>query len=159
VQEPNRLDVPVVGLRNRASQPGRSDASSTVSIERIGFAVKAPRAAVGAVDIDDLEARCEKDRGQRGAVASGAFDSDSDDDAGPDQPCQQCAVAGAGCRELSVADFAAEVVDDRRVVGVFVSIDACNDGEADIGWVFGHAGHWLSLRQVTTHRPGRRTTQ
>jgi hypothetical protein len=71
-QDPDHLDLALAGLGRGRSHPGQGGPGGGLSINRIRLAVSPAGAAVGPVDLDDLEAVGVGEAGQAGPIGAGA---------------------------------------------------------------------------------------
>jgi hypothetical protein len=94
--------------------------------------------AVGAVDLDDLDAPPTQEAGQSDPIGTGSFHTDLGHLTEPLEPGEQCLVAGSVCWERLGADQPAQRIKRGSDVGVEVSVDAT--GDTGRGFYDGH-GH------------------
>src|SRR6266702_66854 len=152
-QGPDRLHGAVPALGGSASPAGLRGPGSADRVQRVGLALPAPVLPVGAVPLDDPDARRGDITGQPGAVTAGSLDADQAYGAEPGQPAQQSGVAGRGGGELPDAEQPADGIERGGDMGICVSARAAsNRGAAGNGACFSYDGHchpFLRLRDGT----------
>jgi hypothetical protein len=126
-----------------------------LGVDRVGLAPAPAGAAVGAVDLEDLEAVGAGEAGQASAVGAGAFNADALDRPEAFGPGHQGDIAAGRGRKRPRVQRPSRLVDHRGHMGLQVGVDA--DGDRARGcW---HAFHDRSFRAARTgtartHRDG-----
>ncbi|BBZ16156.1 hypothetical protein MGAD_04910 [Mycolicibacterium gadium] len=115
------------GLWHGKAVAGQHRTSSAISIERVGFALAAPRRAVGTVDLDDVNVVDLQCLCQACTVGAGALNTDSDDLAETTRPADRGPVAARVGTEFGIAKQSAGIGDRSHVDGVEVGVSADDD--------------------------------
>src|SRR5215218_4981981 len=76
-QDPDHLHLALAGLGDSGGHPGQGGPGGSLGVDRVGLAVSSAGAAVGPVDLDDLEAVGAGEAGQPSPIGAGAFDPDA----------------------------------------------------------------------------------
>ena len=112
------------------ARPGRGRPArrgSGVGVQRVGFALAAPRGAVGPVDLYHLDAVGLQRLGESRAVAAVPSTPAIEHRPEASRPGDRGVVAGRVGEELGIAEELAGVGDGREVDGVEVGVDADDD--------------------------------
>jgi hypothetical protein len=107
-----------------------------VGVDRTGFAPAPAGAAVGPVDLKDLEAIGTGEPGQASAVGAGAFKADALHRPEAFGPGDQGDIAAGRGREGLGVERPSRLVDDRGHVGVQVGVDSDGDRPGGCGQAF-----------------------
>jgi hypothetical protein len=123
----------VAGLGGGGGHPDQGG----LGVDRIGLALAPAGAAVGAVDLDHLEAVGAGEAGQAGPIGAGAFHAHALHRPEPFSPTDQGDIAAGRGRERLGVQQPPGLVDDRDHMSVQVGVDP--DGDRSLGcW---HALH------------------
>src|ERR1017187_10344261 len=122
VQDPQGFDVAVatLGLSFRLARQCRLGGGD--GVDGIGLALAMAGLAIGAVDLDDLDAGTSEEPGQLGAVGTGALDSHPCHRSEPGEPPKQLLVARCGDLELLLSEQATIRVHRRGYMDVQVGV-------------------------------------
>ena len=154
-QHPDHLHLALAGLGGGGGHPGQGGPGGGLGVDRVRLAPASAGAAVGAVDLQHLEAVGADKAGQPSPIGAGALDADAlhrPKALGPGD--QGDIAAGRGGKGLG-ATQPSGLVDDRGHMGFQVGIDPDGDRWGRC-W---HALHDRSFRAARTgtartHRDG-----
>jgi hypothetical protein len=130
-QLPEGLDRTCAGLGITVASPV-STARAAASASTVSDLPRRRRClAVGPVHLDDLHTASAQIAGEPRSPRAAALDAHRHELTEAAQPCEQTAVAAAGCRELCCSDDAAEIIDHRSNVHLLVGIDTAKNAAPD----------------------------
>ena len=133
----DRLDAAIARFGFGGGVAAQRCACCGLGVDGVGLAAP-PCLAVGAVDLDDLDAGGGETAGEASPVGSGSFHPYTHQRAERAHPVQQLLIAAGVGIEAGAAQQPPHGVDDRGDVGVFVGVDpaedlgsvCCHDGDA-----------------------------
>jgi hypothetical protein len=143
-QDPDHLHLAVAGRGGGRGHPGQGGPGGGLGIDRIGLAPAPAGAAVGAVDLDHLEAVGAGETGQASAVGASAFNADALHRPEAFGPGHQGDIAAGRGREPLGVQQPPRLVDHRGHVLVQMRVDPDGDRWGG-GW---HAFHDRSFRLI-----------
>ena len=124
-QRPHGAGASVFGYGQAVA--GQCGASGGVGVQRIGFALAAPRGPIRAADLGHLDARGLKDPGQARAVTAGAFYPGDRDGAKAWGPSDRVVITRWVRWELGVCQGFSGIGDDSQMVSVPMGVGADDD--------------------------------
>jgi hypothetical protein len=153
-QDPDHLDLAFAGLGRGGGDPGQGGPGGGLGVDRVGLALSPSGAAVGAVDLDDLEAVGAGEAGQAGPVGAGAFHPDAFHRPVAFGPGDQGDIAAGRGRKALGAAQPPGLVDHGGHMQLQVGVDPTVTGLSGAGMLSMPFLPGYSDRTARTHRDG-----